>query len=67
MYQLKEAKFSASALCLAVTLIAAGTTYGAVVILRSLGFESIFTTIKMSDALKISVSLYLTGAAVSPY
>jgi len=65
MYQLKEAKCSASALGLALTLIAAGTTYGAVIILRSLGFESVFTAIKMSDALKISVSLYLTGAAVS--
>jgi uncharacterized membrane protein len=48
-----------------LTLIAAGTTYGAVIILRSLGFESVFTAIKMSDALKISVSLYLTGAAIS--
>ena len=65
MFQLKQARISASALGLAVVLIAAGTTYGAVIILRSLGFENVFTTIKMSDALKISVSLYLTGAAIS--
>jgi len=65
LFQLKQARISASALGLAVVLIAAGTTYGAVIILRSLGFENVFTTIKMSDALKISVSLYLTGAAIS--
>jgi uncharacterized membrane protein len=65
MYQLNEARVSASALGLAVILIGAGATYGAVVMLKSLGFQSIFATITMSDALKISISLYLTGAAIS--
>jgi uncharacterized membrane protein len=63
--QLKESKLSASALGLAVSLIAVGTTYGGVAILRSLGFGNVFEAINMSDALKISVSLYLTGAAIS--
>jgi uncharacterized membrane protein len=65
MYQLKEARVSASALGLAVILIGGGATYGAVVILKSLGFESVFAKITMSDALKIFISLYLTGAAIS--
>ena len=65
LFQLRQAKISASALGLAVVLIVSGTTYGAAVILRSLGFENVFTTIKISDAMKISISLYLTGAAVS--
>ena len=65
MSQLKSAKFSASAMGLAIALIAGGATFGAAVILKSLGFESVFTNIKISDAMKVFISLYLTGASMS--
>jgi len=50
---------------LAIALIAGGATFGAAVILKSLGFESVFTNIKISDAMKVFISLYLTGASMS--
>jgi len=63
--QPKWAKYSSPATTLAIGLIGLGATYGAVVILRSLGFESIFTSIKISDTMKVFISLYLTGASMS--
>jgi uncharacterized membrane protein len=62
---MKETRVVASALGLGIVLICAGATYGAAAILRSLGVESIFTTIKISDPMKIFISLYLTGAVAS--
>jgi len=63
--QLGRSSAPSSALGLAVSLIGLGATYGAVAILRSLGFESIFATIKISDAMRVFISLYLTGASMS--
>lgn len=65
MVELKGVKFAASALGLAMVLIGAGATYGAALILRSLGFENVFTSIKISDAMKVFISLYLTAAVMS--
>ena len=59
------AKFPAFVLGLALVLIGLGATYGAASVLKSLGFQSIFVTISISDAMKIFISLYLTGASMS--
>ena len=61
----KDAKFWLSILGLAVGLISVGATYEAAVVLTSLGVESIFTGVKITDAMKIFISLYLTGASMS--
>lgn len=65
MHQLKVAKFPAFVLGLALVLIGLGATYGAASVLKSLGFQSIFVTISISDAMKIFISLYLTSASMS--
>ena len=65
MSQLRSAKLSATSMSLTIALIAGGATFGAAVILKSLGFESVFTNIKISDAMKVFISLYLTGASMS--
>jgi uncharacterized membrane protein len=65
LHQLKVAKFPAFVLGLALVLIGLGATYGAASVLKSLGFQSIFVTISISDAMKIFISLYLTSASMS--
>ena len=65
MLQFEKRRVSFSTLGLAAILTSVGATYGAVLILGSLGFESISTAIKISDAMKILIALYLTGAAIS--
>jgi uncharacterized membrane protein len=65
VFQLKEAKVSASVLSVALALVAGGTIYGAISILASFGFESIFAPLNMSDTLKLVVGLYMTGSAIS--
>jgi len=62
---MKGTRVAALALGLAIVFICTGATYGAAVILRSLEVESIFTTIKISDSMKIFMSLYLTGTVAS--
>ncbi len=63
--QLKGQRSSVLALGLGLILIATGATYGAAGILKSLGIGSVFTNVSLSDAMKIFVSLYLTGAVLS--
>ena len=65
MHQLRIAKFPAFVLGLALVLNGLGATYGAASILKSLGFQSIYVTISISDAMKVFISLYLTAASMS--
>jgi len=63
--RLREAGLSAWALGLAVIFTGIGATYGAAAVLKALGVGSIFATVRISDQMKIFVSLYLTGAVMS--
>jgi uncharacterized membrane protein len=60
----KGVKSASSALGLAMVLIGIGATYGAASILKSLGFGNIFDSIKISDPMKVFMSLYLTAAVI---
>ncbi|MFH0848415.1 MAG: ECF transporter S component [archaeon] len=62
---MKSQKSSVLTLGLGVILIATGATYGAAGILNSLGIASVFASVNLNDAMKIFVSLYLTGAVLS--
>lgn len=61
---MKDARFLAYSLALAMALIVVGATYGAVLMLRSFNFQDIFTIVKLSDPMKVFISLYLTAAVV---
>ncbi len=62
---MRRQKSPVFALGLGVILIALGATYGAAGVLKSLGVESVFMTVQISDAMRIFISLYLTGAILS--
>ena len=62
---MKDARLAAYSLGLAMVVTGLGATYGATLILKSLGVQDIFTTVKLSDAMKVFVSFYLTGAVMS--
>ena len=47
-----------------MALIVVGATYGAVLMLRSFNFQDIFTNVKLSDPMKVFISLYLTAAVM---
>ena len=61
---MKDVRFSAYSLALAMALIVVGATYGAVLMLRSFNFQDIFTNVKLSDPMKVFISLYLTAAVM---
>jgi uncharacterized membrane protein len=46
-------------------MVVLGAAYGSASALRSLGFESIFATISITDAMRIFLALYLSGITMS--
>jgi uncharacterized membrane protein len=58
-------KYLSLAFALAAVAVGLGATYGAAVMLRLLGFGTIFAGITISDAMKLLISLYLTCASTS--
>ncbi len=63
--QLQSQRSSVLALSFGVILIATGATLGAAGILKSLGIGSVLANVNLNDAMKIFVSLYLTGAVLT--